>query len=246
MTMVNVHIRQFTAGGATVDAGAMEQFQKQWGTYQKLVDHDFLSHRAVGDQLAKALAGEAAFDFLDIACGDAGLPKRVLQRSAVRHYHGVDLSEPAIELAAANLAGMRFRVDLDHRDFVEAMSRRPEAADIAWCGLSIHHLDTAHKRRLLAAIRKATRRFLMIYEPALADGEDRNAYLDRFTSTNKPAWTALGKDEWDQIEHHVRTSDLPETAPVWLALGREAGFAHAREVFVDPTNLYRLFRYDVA
>jgi hypothetical protein len=149
-------------------------------------------------------------------------------------------------LAAANLAGARFRVDLDHRDFVEAMSRRPEPADVAWCGLSVHHLDTLHKRRFLAALRKATRRFLMIYEPARADGEDRNAYLDRFAATNKPAWTMLTPDEWAQIEHHVRTSDLPETGPVWLELGREAGFAHASEVFVDPTNLYRVFRYDVA
>jgi hypothetical protein len=244
--MVNVHINQFQPGGATADAGAMEQFQKQWDSYQKLVDYDLLSHRAVGDLLGVALAREAPFDFLDIACGDAGMPKRILPRTAVRHYHGVDLSEPALELAAANLKGLRFRVDLDHRDFVEAMARRPEAADIAWCGLSIHHLDTVHKRRLLAALRKATRRFLMIYEPARADGEDRNAYLDRFVATNKPAWTMLTPEEWGQIEHHVRTSDLPETGPVWLELGREAGFAHAQQVFVDPTNLYRVFRYDVA
>ncbi|MEO8669468.1 MAG: class I SAM-dependent methyltransferase [Bauldia sp.] len=244
--MVNIHIHQFQPAAATVDAGALEQFQKQWSTYQKLVDFDVLSHRAVGDRLGLALADESPFGFLDIACGDASLPRRILPSTAALHYHGIDLSEPAIELAAANLRDLPFRVDLDHRDFVEAMSLRPQPADVGWCSLSIHHLDTANKRQLLSAIREATQRFLMIYEPARSEDEDREGYLDRFTATNKPAWTMLTPDEWAQIEHHVRTSDLPETASVWLDLGREAGFARATEVFVDPTNLYRLFRYDIA
>jgi hypothetical protein len=244
--VVNVHIHQFRPGGATVDAQAMEQFQKQWATYQKLVDSDVLSHRAVGERLTDALAGQPPFGFLDIACGDASLPKRVLPTTSVDHYHGVDLSEPAIELAAANLRNVPFRVDLDHRDFVAAMTDRPEPADVAWCSLSIHHLQIDGKAALLAAIRKATRRFLMIYEPVRADGEDRDGYLDRFVAVNQPAWKMLTPDEWTQIEHHVRTSDLPETADVWLDLGRRAGFAKATQVFVDPTNLYRLLRYDVA
>ena len=71
--------------------------------------------------------------------------KAALRGTKVRHYHGIDLSKPALELAAANLAGMPFEVDLDHRDFVEAMMRRPEHADAAWCSLSIHHLSTDDK-----------------------------------------------------------------------------------------------------
>ena len=46
--MVNVHVQQFAPGGAVVDADAMEQFNKQWGAYQKLVDSDVLSHKAAG------------------------------------------------------------------------------------------------------------------------------------------------------------------------------------------------------
>jgi hypothetical protein len=54
--------------------------------------------------------------------------KAALPGTQVRHYHGIDLSQAALELAAANLAGLPFEVDLDHRDFVEAMMRRPEHA----------------------------------------------------------------------------------------------------------------------
>jgi hypothetical protein len=42
--MVNVLIHQFRPGDAVVDEAALEQFQKQWATYQKVVDADWLSH----------------------------------------------------------------------------------------------------------------------------------------------------------------------------------------------------------
>src|SRR5262245_31987784 len=169
----------------------MEQFQKQWATYQKLVDSDWLSHTQVGDLLGSALREgfQRPFALLDIACGDASLMKRVLPETSVSHYHGIDLAEPALELAAKNLAAVPFAVDLDHRDFVEAMNDRPEPADVSWCSLSIHHLPIEGKLRLLAAIRRATRSFLMIYEPTRLDDEDRDAYLDRFARINRPLWT---------------------------------------------------------
>ena len=49
----------------------------------------------------------------------------------------------------------------------------------------------------------------------------------------------------EKIErHHISTCDLPETASGWLDLGREAGFSEARQLFVDPSDCLRIFRYD--
>ncbi|MET0687683.1 MAG: class I SAM-dependent methyltransferase [Methyloceanibacter sp.] len=242
---MNIHIREFQRGGEVDDAAALEQFQKQWATYQKLVDTDALSHREVGAILHDNLAAlPKPFAFLDIACGDAGQMPAALAGTKVRHYHGIDLSEPALELAAKNLAGAPFEVELDRSDFIEAVTKRRESADAAWCGLSIHHLTTDGKRRLLQALHGSTSDFLMIYEPTLADGETRDGYLARFARVNRPAWRFLSNQEWEQIGHHVTTCDLPETAATWLALGREAGFARARELFSDPTGFYRVYRYD--
>jgi hypothetical protein len=242
---MNIHIHHFRPG-AVADETALEQFQKQWATYQKLVDADALSHKRVGKILHDTLTGSFtnAFAFLDVACGDAGLTSGALAGTTIRHYHGIDLSEPALELAAKNLAKVPFEVELDHRDFVEALTRRPEPADAAWCGLSIHHLSTDGKGRLLGAIHDSTSTLLMIYEPTLADGEDREGYLERFRRVNQPAWTLLTPEEWEQLDHHVTTSDVPESAVTWLALGREAGFSSAREIFCDPTGFYRVYRYD--
>ena len=155
--MVNVHIHQFQPGGAVVDAAALAQFQQQWATYGKLVASDCLSLREVGGILHDTLneAFKQPFSFLDIACGDASMMKAALAGTKICHYHGIDLSQAALELAAGNLAALPCVVDLDHRDFVDAMMRRPEHADAAWCSLSIHHLATDDKLNLMKAIRGA-------------------------------------------------------------------------------------------
>jgi Methyltransferase domain len=242
---MNIHIHQFQSGDAVADAAALEQCQKQWATYQKLVDTDALSHKEVGKILHATLKAVAEpFAFLDIACGDAGQMRHALAGTKVSHYHGIDLSEPALELAAKNLAGVPFEVELDHRDFVAALTRRPEPADAAWCGLSIHHLSADGKLGLLEAIHGSTSEMLMIYEPTLGDGEDREGYLERFRRVNRPARTFMTPDEWEQIDHHVTTCDFPESAATWLDLGRRAGFTKASVVFSDPTGFYRIYRYD--
>jgi SAM-dependent methyltransferase len=245
--VVNIAIHQFRPGGAVIDAAALTQFQQQWATYRKLIAGDYLSHREVGSILHRTLNEVFAspFRFLDIACGDASMMTTALRGTNVNHYHGIDLSQAALELAAANLADAAFTVELDHRDFVEAMLRRAQHADAAWCSLSIHHLLTDDKLRLMKAIRDATggRGIFLLYEPTCLPGEDRPAYLDRFRRINEPLWSMLTPAEWDQIWNHVRTCDFPETAAAWCELGRSAGFGEAREVFVDRTDMYRLFRY---
>jgi hypothetical protein len=246
--LVNVHIHQFKPGGAVVDAAALAQFQQQWGTYRKIVERDLLSHREIGRILHSTLNDlfKQPFSFLDIACGDAFVMKTALTGTNIRHYHGIDLSQPALDLAARNLAGLPCAVDLDHRDFVEAIMRRQEHADAAWCSLSIHHLATNDKLNLMKAIRAATgkRGIFMLYEPTRLAGEDRAAFLQRFERINKVLWNVLTPPEWQQIWDHVTACDFPETSAVWCELGREAGFSEAREMFVDPTDFFRLFRYE--
>jgi hypothetical protein len=244
--MVNVHIHEFQAGAGPVDATAMQQFQQQWASYQALVDNDYLAHRAVGNILHDALMEiREPFTFLDIACGDASVMQKALPGTSVRHYHGIDLAEPALDLAAGNLADLGIGVDLDHRDFVVAMNDRPEPADISWCGLSLHHLATDGKRVFLTAVRNATRRFMLLYEPARREDESRDAFVERFIAHASGHWPALTADQRGQIAAHIRAADLPETGSGWMNLAREAGFASAAEVFVDPPDLLRLYRFDV-
>jgi len=106
--MVSVRIHHFVPGGDVVDAAAMEQFQKDWESYQKLVDSDALSHQAAGNILHHALATiTRSFSFVDIACGDASLTRRALAGTRVNHYHGIDLSEPALRALPPRRRGPR-------------------------------------------------------------------------------------------------------------------------------------------
>jgi hypothetical protein len=157
--MINIH--HFAPGEDVTDEAALEQFQKQWATYQKLVDNNSLASEQSCAILHAALAKlHKPFAFVDIACGDAGQMQRALTGTKIRHYHGIDLSEPALELAEQNLNRVPFEVELDQIDFVEALTKRAEPADTAWCGLSIHHLSTEGKLRLFEAIHRSTKDFL--------------------------------------------------------------------------------------
>src|SRR5262249_29906689 len=244
---MNIHIHHFQPGTVT-DETALEQFQKQWATYQKLVDADALSHKTVGKILHDTLVGAFArpFSFLDIACGDSGQMSRSLAATTICHFQGVDLARAAPDdnFAPKKLGLVPSAGEVAVGASGEAQPGRRGPADAAWCGLSIHHLSTDGKRRLLKAIHDSSSSFVMVYEPTLASGENREGYLERFRRVNHPAWTLLAPEEWEQIDHHVTTSDLPESAVTWLDLGSEAGVSSAREIFCDPTGFYRVYRYD--
>ncbi|HEY8263724.1 MAG TPA: hypothetical protein VIG26_05125 [Methyloceanibacter sp.] len=121
-----IRIHHFAPGEDVADEAALEQFQKQWATYQKLVDNNSLASKQTGDLLHAALTGLIKpFAFVDIACGDAGQMKQALAGTKINHYHGIDLSEPALELAAKKRAVCdRTRPDRFRRSFGEACRTR--------------------------------------------------------------------------------------------------------------------------
>jgi hypothetical protein len=84
---MNIHFHRVQPTGVA-DEAALEQFQKQWATYQKLVDADALSHKEVGTVLHDTLkAIPLPFAFLHIACGDAGQMRQALAGTKVQHMH---------------------------------------------------------------------------------------------------------------------------------------------------------------
>src|SRR5262249_17914916 len=157
---------------------------------------------------------------------------------AVVHYHGIDLSAQALELATEAVRALTCSSKLEQGDFVSAMLERPQPADVVWIGLSLHHLQTPDKLALMRAVRSSVgdNGFFLIHEPTCAEGETRPAYLDRFEQVNKSAWSALAPEEWATILKHVRAADFPEPPSGWVQLARAAGFSKARELFADSDS----------
>ena len=221
-------------------------FQREWLTYRKMVDNNYTFHREVYGELHRVLVDDAVqpFRFLDIACGDASMAVTALRGAGIARYHGIDLSQAALDLAKSALAELACPVILERRDYVEALRDRPEPVDVVWIGYSLHHLRAPAKLALMRAIRAALgdRGLFLMCEPASPDGEDRAAWLRRYELLNQPLWSALTSQEWDAVMTHVRSADFPETNSGWHALGREAGFSEVREVFVAPDDLHRMYR----
>ena len=234
-----------TAGPA---GRAADDFVPLWPVYRKAVDHDYFAHRAVAGVLHRVLAEEVGrpFRFLDLACGDARTAVAALRGTAVAHYHGVDTSGPALNEAREAVKALPCPAELEQADFGAAVRGLPPgAADMAWVGLSLHHLQAPDKADLMRAVRAvvgADGQFLC-YEPVCREGESRADYLDRFEVVYRPLWPAMTPDEWAAIMAHIRGCDYPESPSGWAGLGRAAGYAEVRELFTDPAGMISLFSF---
>jgi hypothetical protein len=243
--MVEVHQQHQAA--AQRDEKAVEIFRDQWQLYRKFLENDYLSNAGAYAKLHSFLVREMhrPFRFVDLACGDASGIVPALQGTAIAHYCGIDLALPALELARGNLGALNCEVTLEQADFVEAMRRRTEPADVVWISLSLHHLPTAEKGMLMREVSGGLAHdgAFLIYEPTFRDGEDRPKYLDRFEEIGRREWTALTPEDFANAMSHVRACDLPETASQWEALGRAAGFARIAELYISPDDLFRMYSF---
>jgi SAM-dependent methyltransferase len=219
-------------------------FQQEWQIYRTVVDENYLFHREAYTCLHKILVAEMTdpFCFLDIACGDATASVDALSDTLIAHYYGIDLSAAALDLARPSLAVLACPVTLEQADFVDVLRDWCRPVDVVWIGLSLHHLRTPEKLAVMRSIRTILGEggLFLLYEDTSPDGEDRDSWLRRWDD-QKSLWTAYTAHEWETITTHVHAADFPETAPQWIALGHEAGFAEVREVYVAPSDLFRLY-----
>lgn len=233
-----------SASTVAADASTVAVFQQDWKLYRKMVDNNFLFHREAYGQLHRVLNDGMArpFRFVDIACGDASASAGALEGTRISHYHGIDFSAAALDIASKTLKVLDCPVTLEQRDFLEAIVEWKQVVDVAWIGLSLHHLLTPEKLAFMRNVRKilAPGGMFLIYENTSPDGEDREHWLQRW-DLQKPFWTAYSEEEWNAMAAHVHAADFPETDASWHRLGREAGFASVKEVFATPTDLFRMY-----
>ncbi|RWM05325.1 MAG: class I SAM-dependent methyltransferase [Mesorhizobium sp.] len=237
------------SGLATTDngaAGAQDMFNSELETYRRIIGANLMFHQEIYHLLRDLLVEQApaSFRFLDVACGDASASAAMLRTTAIGNYVGIDLSEASLRLAARELDALPCPVELRCCDFAPAMAKWSEPVDVIWIGMSLHHLPTAAKARLMRNAHRALggMGLFVIWEPALFEGEDRAAWLARF-SLLRDKWSAVSDEEFASMERHMLLADFPETSRTWLRLGREAGFSHAEDIFLMPNRMGRVFRY---
>lgn len=221
-------------------------FNEQLSTYSKIVSENLMYHREVYALLRHLLSElmPKPFTFLDIACGDASASALALKDTSISHYFGIDLSARSLELARENLKVLHCPSLLQCCDFADAMAHWRVPVDVAWIGMSLHHLQPWEKALIMKNVHRALNRdgLFLIWEPTLLEGETRAQWLDRFAGLRR-AFAAITEDEFRAMESHMRRADFPESADTWLAMGRQAGFGNAVELFGMPNRMGRVFKY---
>ncbi len=228
---------------AVTDVG---EFFTSWEAYRKVLENNYMHHKEVY-QAVSVLLHEKLFDqpfkMLDLGCGDACYLAKALQGTAISHYTGFDLSEPALVLAADNVGALGCSVNLLNIDFKDGLAQVAERFDVIFSSYAVHHLNNEEKANIFALARQSLTEkgfFLMIdlmREPA----ESLPAFLDGYCQWMSDTWTNLNAEEISGFRQHIRHYDTPETVDTLSALAEIAGFSKVTTVFKLPWHQALLF-----
>lgn len=231
------------------NAEAVRAFFNGWSLYRRIVDHDYLCHRSAREALSAWLDGlKHSFSFLDLGCGDAAFSAEILKGRPLASYTGMDISPVALDLARQNTGSLAAPVSLIADDFLTGIAGLPISYDVIYIGLSLHHLSRAEKEFLFGELcrRTAPGGSLLVYDPILAPGEVRDAFMGRWIDHAKWTWKALTVEELHGAVEHVTTSDFPEEIGTLNRMAVNSGYHPAEILFADRSDFYALmvFRGD--
>jgi ubiquinone/menaquinone biosynthesis C-methylase UbiE len=226
-------------------AGGLAIFVAQQALYRRVVEADYMSHRAFFGILHDLLkARSAPFSLLDLACGDAACSVDALRGTNVSEYIAVDLSEPALSVASNNARSLGCATQVVHRDFQEYVNAAVRRWDIIFIGFSFHHLDSKAKVAFAPQICRALSAGgeWIFFEPMLDGNETREEFLDRWKASLERDWHEFTSEEKKTIWEHVSQYDLPENLRTFERIALEGGFRSVEHLYTDPFRFYGAFR----
>lgn len=240
--MLRLHFNPDTDLSKVLAPEALRMFQYEWGIYHKLVGSNEMQHQEIGALIRAELDRrfDRPFTFLDLACGDSSLARKILFETPISGYEGLDLSRPALECAAKVMKDAPYEVSLCEEDMVSGVLARPESADVIWCGFSIHHLQKKQKQEMLVAVRSALKPggIFATAEPVCRPGESRETYVGRWHGELRQRFQSLSQDEFDHIWQHISTYDFAEAPEDWVEMGVKAGFSSSRLIYAFPEDFF--------
>lgn len=200
-------------------------FNQQWQTYHRVLSHNYMKHRELATLLNDYLLATfpRAYSLLDLGCGDASFSVEALRGTPLASYVGVDLSQPALDLAAVMLREIRCRQHLLHGEISAVASdllAQNRSFDAILASFSIHHLSLDAKDQLIGTLRSLLNPggvFLMI-DLVARSGETRGQFLKRYITGVRSTWTALEDDEIESIAEHIESCDFPESCETFRKL----------------------------
>ena len=225
--------------------GAHAIFVEQQAIYRRVVEADYMSHRALFELLHDLVqARRQPFSFLDLASGDASCSIGALRRTNVSDYTAVDLSEPALTLAANNARSLACGVQVVQQDFQEYLKAASRIWDIIFIGFSFHHLTSEAKVAFAFEVRQAlvARGEWIFFEPMLHGRETRGEFLNRWEASLEQDWNDFSSEEKTTIWEHVSHYDFPESPRTFERIALQGGFRILEHLYTNPFRFYGAFR----
>jgi ubiquinone/menaquinone biosynthesis C-methylase UbiE len=203
------------------------EFFDVWDIYRKVVVNDYMSHRALADDIRRVLTSRFSgrpFSLLDLGCGDASVAAPIFREFPLVSYRGVDLSNTALSLAAVNLKALSCLVDLAHEDMLSALTE-DASYDVIYTSFVLHHLSTEDKGEFFrrAASRLTPGGLLLLVDVAREENETLPAYLDKYCKWVRSSWDRLSTQEREAVCEHLSNNDRPELVSRLESQARAAG-----------------------
>jgi SAM-dependent methyltransferase len=222
----------------------MDFFERQWGSYRAVVEHNLMEHRAVASATAKAIdawlatrpADAHAPRLVDLGCGDLALLAPLLQRLPLGAYTGLDQAAVVLPMAQQALGGVPFTTHWLEGDLLAwaqgdldgdtAGNGAPPTTDILHSAFAIHHLDDDAKLTFLqAARRRMSPDGLFLWVDVFREpGESREAYVARYTQRIQQGWPQLTAEQQEHVVSHLSHCDIPADRAAIAAAAETAGW----------------------
>ena len=209
----------------------VDLFERQWATYQILVEHNLMEHReithaitsAIHEWLAQRDDQAQAIEMVDLGCGDLGQLAPLLRKLPLKKYVGLDLTKAVLPLAQNNLGSVPYSCVWEHGDlFKWACSIENNRVDLIHSSFALHHLNQDQKLLFLKGARKRIKaNGLLVWADVFRPNqESRMEYLRRYCKRINQ-WPGLSQTQRDSISQHIQTYDLPANRD-WLELQAQA------------------------
>jgi SAM-dependent methyltransferase len=228
-------------------------FNNQWKLYQKVLSNNYIRHREFYDILHEFLVSyfQNPFSLLDLGCGDASYTAQALLNTNIASYMGIDLSEPALEIARDNMeliGGDKLFIQGDFFELViELVKKRKDSFDVILASFALHHLTLEQKDYIIGQfihLLKANGVFLLI-DTVRREGEQREAFIKRYLDGVYKDWSLLTPPEVLAVEAHISSSDFPETQETLDLITQKHGFIRSESLYSDPLDTAKLLCFYV-
>ncbi|MEY3367953.1 MAG: hypothetical protein RI973_1108 [Bacteroidota bacterium] len=206
---------------------AAQIFRDNWNIYQEIIANNYMYHREIGDYIDQLLARlNIRGKVLDLGCGDARQLASRLAQHPVQSYTGIDLSGPALAIAAGNLAGAAAAIELQEGPMEVLLKSAAGPFDLIHSSYAVHHLQDEEKKALLADCRRqlAPSGALLLIDVFREKEQSRGDYIEAYTRWMKTAWSSLSAEAVEAVCTHVRNYDFPASFDDMVGWAAGAGF----------------------